>query len=156
MTYIVAQCSNAHQTDRQTDRLTDVPGLVYPTWPSGSAARCDHCTGTWIPFAAKSECEKGKMTGRGGRGGIQLVSSISSLAESLGCSRGTSPWKTCGSCRKTKDSYWQWMSCTYTGSMYHVNHTLCSMPLLAMEDSYFLGSCSVSTVVLHLRESISF
>ena len=46
--------------------------------------------------------------------------------------------------------------CTYTSSMYHVNHTLRSMSLLAVEDSYFLGSCNVSTVVLHLRESISF
>ena len=80
-------------------------------WPSGSVTRYDHFSGTWIPFAARSECEKGKMTGRGGRGGIQVVSSISSLAESLGYSRGTSPWKTCGSCRKTKDS----------SNNYHVN-----------------------------------
>ena len=43
-----------------------------------------------------------------------------------------------------------------TSSMYHVNHTLRSMPLLAMEDSYFLGSCSVLTVVLRARESNSF
>ena len=46
--------------------------------------------------------------------------------------------------------------CTYTSSMYHLSHTLRSVPLLVTDDLYYSWSTSSFIVVLCVRESISF